>query len=154
MFCRRSREDLDSRIRRAEQAVQAVRLAWPRREPYFRRSRISQEPGASYSGKVCVVCVRGGAGKVPQIRGNLVHFPGEKQRKWRYINIFEGKVPQIRGNLVHFPTSVKKEDAGNRDYGKHQNDNNRFPFDRNPAAFHVVFQVMAEQGCVLSCIPG
>ena len=30
-------------------------------------------------GSVCV----GGAGKVPQIRGNLVHFPGEKQRKWR-----------------------------------------------------------------------
>ena len=27
--------------------------------------------------------VWGGAGKVPQIRGNLVHFPGEKQRKWR-----------------------------------------------------------------------
>ena len=30
-----SREASDSRIRRAEQAVQAVRLAWPRREPYF-----------------------------------------------------------------------------------------------------------------------
>ena len=65
-----------------------------------------------------------------------------------------GESAQIRGNLVHFPTSVKKEDAGNRDYGKHQNDNNRFPFDCNPAAFPVTFQVRAEQGCVLSCIPG
>ena len=27
--------------------------------------------------------VGGGRGKVPQIRGNLVHSPGEKQRKWR-----------------------------------------------------------------------
>lgn len=29
------------------------------------------------------VCGGGRAGKVPQIRGNLVHFPRKKRRKWR-----------------------------------------------------------------------
>ena len=45
-FGRRGREASDSRTRRAEQAEQAARLAWPRREPYFRRSRISRKPRA------------------------------------------------------------------------------------------------------------
>jgi len=39
----------------------------------------------------------------------------------------------------------KEEDAGNRDYGKHQNDNHRFSFGCNSAAFPVTFQVRAEQ---------
>lgn len=39
----------------------------------------------------------------------------------------------------------KEEDAGNRHHGKHQNDNHRFSFDRDPAAFTVTFQVRAEQ---------
>ena len=45
-FVRRRREALDSRIQRAEHVMQAVGLALPRREPYFRRSRISQKPRA------------------------------------------------------------------------------------------------------------
>ena len=40
--------------------LQAVRLAWPRREPYFRRSRISQKPEtartASQGRDECPVC--------------------------------------------------------------------------------------------------
>ena len=43
-----SREASDSRIRRAEQAVQAVRLAWPRREPYFCRRQTSQKPRTAW----------------------------------------------------------------------------------------------------------
>jgi hypothetical protein len=39
---------------------------------------------------------------VPQIRGNLVHFPGKNGENGGRINIFEGKVPQIPGKLVHF----------------------------------------------------
>lgn len=39
----------------------------------------------------------------------------------------------------------KEEDAGNRDYGKHQNDNHRFSFGCNSAAFPIPFQVRAEQ---------
>ena len=42
-------------------------------------------------------------GKVPQIRGNLVHFPGGKWQNGAEINIFEGKVHQMTGKLVHFP---------------------------------------------------
>ncbi len=42
-------------------------------------------------------------GKVPPIRGNLVHFPGEKWQNGAEINIFEGKVHQMTGKLVHFP---------------------------------------------------
>ena len=45
-FVRRRRKALDSRIQRAEHAMQAAGLALPRREPYFRRSRISQKPRA------------------------------------------------------------------------------------------------------------
>ena len=50
---RRSREDSDSRTRRAEQAVQAARVALPRREPYFRRSRISRKPRAMQMNLTC-----------------------------------------------------------------------------------------------------
>ena len=39
----------------------------------------------------------------------------------------------------------KEEDAGNRDYGQHQNDNHRFSFCCNSAAFPIKFQVRAEQ---------
>lgn len=42
-------------------------------------------------------------GKVPPIRGNMVHFPGEKWQNGAEINIFEGKVHQMTGKLVHFP---------------------------------------------------
>lgn len=41
--------------------------------------------------------------RVPQIRGNMVHFPGEKWQNGAEINIFEGKVHQMTGKLVHFP---------------------------------------------------
>ena len=33
-------------------------------------------------GVVCVVR-GGGRGKVPRIRGKMVHFPGEKRQEWR-----------------------------------------------------------------------
>ena len=42
-------------------------------------------------------------GKVPQIRGKLVHFPGINSENGGIINIFEGKVYRIRSKLVHFP---------------------------------------------------
>ena len=51
---------------------------------------------------VCGVCVRG-AGKVPQIRGNWVHFPRKNGENGGRINISGGKVPQIPGKMVHFP---------------------------------------------------
>ena len=58
--------------------LQAVRLAGPRREPYFcPAGQISQKPGVAWHGSqggdrrpVCT-----GGGEVFQIRGKLVHFP-------------------------------------------------------------------------------
>ena len=58
-------------------------------------------------GVVCVV--RGGRGKVPRIRGKMVHFPGEERENGGRINISGGKVPRIRGNLVHFPGRTNQE---------------------------------------------
>ena len=109
MFCRRSREDLDSRIRRAEQAVQAVRLAWPRREPYFRRSRISQEPGASYSGKVCVVCVRGGRGKCLRFVEIWFTFPGKNSENGGISIFSRGKCRRFVEIWFTFPHQSKKK---------------------------------------------
>ena len=48
-------------------------------------------------------CQISSQGKVPRIRGNLVHFPGKNGENGGKINIFEGKVPPIRGKVVHFP---------------------------------------------------
>ena len=57
-------------------------------------------------------------GKVPQIRGKLVHFPGKDgrgmQAEWpqkRLPDFVPGKVPQIRGKLVHFP-GINSENGG------------------------------------------
>ena len=44
-------------------------------------AKYTQKPRAEHSGKV------------PQIRGKMVHFPGEKWQNGAEINIFEGKVP-------------------------------------------------------------
>ena len=38
-------------------------------------------------------------GKVPPIRGNLVHFPGKKKRNGGKINIFSRKVHQKSGKM-------------------------------------------------------
>ena len=51
----------------------------------------------------------GGRGKVPRIRGKMVHFPGEERENGGRINISGGKVPRIRGNLVHFPGRTNQE---------------------------------------------
>ena len=48
-------------------------------------------------------CLISSPGKVPQIRGKLVHFPGINSENGGIINIFEGKVYRIRSKLVHFP---------------------------------------------------
>ena len=57
-------------------------------------------------------------GKVPPIRGKMVHFPREKRRNGGRINIFGGKVHQKSGKMVHFsprqnadtsPVSKKRE---------------------------------------------
>ena len=42
----------------------------------------------------------------------MVHFPGKNGENGGRINIFEGKVPQIRGNLVHFPLIGRTRNAG------------------------------------------
>ena len=106
-----SREFSDSRIRRAEQAVQAVRLAWPRREPYFRRSRISQKPEtarpASQGRDGCPVCT---GGKCYGFATNRFTFPGrmgegcrQNGRRTESAIIPRGKVLWFRGKSIHFP---------------------------------------------------
>ena len=44
-------------------------------------------------------------GKVPPIRGKMVHFPGKNSENGGKINIFEGKVHRMTGKVVHFPSS-------------------------------------------------
>ena len=41
-------------------------------------------------------------GKVPPIRGKMVHFPGKNGENGGKINISSGKVPGICRNTVHF----------------------------------------------------
>lgn len=51
-------------------------------------------------------------GKVPRIRGNLVHFPcGNEERKGT-MRIPWGKVPWIRDKLMHFPLIGWTKNAG------------------------------------------
>ena len=47
-------------------------------------------------------CQISSQGKVPPIRGKLVHFPGKNGDNGSKINIFEGKVHQMTGKMVHF----------------------------------------------------
>ena len=86
-----------------------------------RQAKYTQKPRASYSGKVPLIrgkmvhfpgknSENGGRinifeGKVHRMTGKLVHFPGKNGKNDGRINVFEGKVPRIRGNLVHFPSS-------------------------------------------------
>ena len=74
-------------------ANEFIQIAMPRRNSISAAGKYTQKPRASYSGKV------------PLIRGKMVHFPGKNGENGGRINIFEGKVPLIRGNLVHFPSS-------------------------------------------------
>ena len=66
-FVRRRREGLDSRIQQAEHVMQAVGLVLPRREPYFRRSRISQKPRAEQTNLFKLLWSR------PHIRSGIQH---------------------------------------------------------------------------------
>lgn len=55
------------------------------------------------SSDTCLLC----PGKVPGIRGKLVHFPGVLIDREACMSVVlecsRGKVPGIRGKLVHFP---------------------------------------------------
>lgn len=51
---------------------------------------------------MCDHCTGMQLGKVPPIRGKLVHFPGKNGDNGSKINIFEGKVHQMTGKQVHF----------------------------------------------------
>ena len=51
-------------------------------------------------------------GKVPPIRGKMVHFPGKNGENGGKINISSGKVPGICRNTVHFPLIERTRNAG------------------------------------------
>ena len=55
---------------------------------------------------MCGRCTGTQWGKVPPIRGKLVHFPGKNGDNGSKINIFEGKVHQMTGKQVHFPPEL------------------------------------------------
>ena len=114
-FVWKRRETSGSRIRRAEQAVQAVRLAWPRREPYFRRSRISQKPEtarpASQGRDGCPVCT---GGKCYGFATNRFTFPGrmgegcrQNGRRAESAIIPRRKVLRFRDKSIHFPPRIQ-----------------------------------------------
>ena len=59
-------------------------------------------------GVVCVVR-GGGGGKCLEFAAKWFTFPGKNGKNGGKINISSGKVPRIRGNLVHFPGRTNQE---------------------------------------------
>ena len=69
----------------------------------FRKSREPVSGGAEglVLGVVCVFFFFGGGGKVPWIRGNLVHFPGRTNQEWAFrIRISERSGSPGAGNFA------------------------------------------------------
>ena len=106
------REASDSRIRRTEQAVQAVRLALPRREPYFCRRQISQKPMSGGKHRRNREAER----QALRIQEATVSGMTCLAKKGRAPGLYRGKVLRFHGKSIHFPrkTGPEMQEEGSR----------------------------------------
>ena len=75
---------------------------YPQNYPLQVACRSARYPPQRLAGLRCL-----GSGKVPPIRGKMVHIPRKSERKTAVKPMFPGEVYQKRGKTVHCPVNDK-----------------------------------------------